>query len=96
MQAKILRKQALSVSEMEVSMGDILNLARFKDERSAPSAGPAAPTGGKAELIFFPGVRVERQTVDLSVRHQHRAGMEVSGAKKAAKTRSRGFPADRK
>ena len=78
-------------------MGEIVQLSRYQNGRTmAPIAG-ADVEGIDAEVVIFPGVRVERQTVDLSMRHQDAAGkVAAAGAKKGGRKRTDAYPKDNK
>jgi len=71
-------------------MGKILQMADFKGGHGVPpplrSSGACA---ADAEIVFFPGVRVERQSIDLALRNGGKVPyLAAAGAKKDADARS--------
>lgn len=82
---------------MGVKMADILELVQFRSDRGPASDARMNVNGVEAEIVIFPGVRVERQTVDLSLRHQEiEEDTSVATAKKGIRKRPRGFSNERK
>lgn len=82
---------------MGVEMADILELFQFRNNRGPVSNVRMSADGLEAEIVIFPGVRVERQTVDLSLRHQEiEEDTVVATTKKGVRKRPRGFSNKRK
>jgi len=81
---------------MGVKMADILELVQFRSDRGPESDPRVNADGIEAEIVIFPGVRVERQTVDLSLRHQDiEEDTLVATTKKGVRKRPRGLSTER-
>lgn len=82
---------------MGVKMAEILELVQFRNDRGPASDIRMNVDGSDAEIVIFPGVRVERQTVDLSLRHQDiEEDTLVATTKKGGGKRPRGLSTERK
>lgn len=79
-------------------MAEILELVRFLDEQKKTRSKDRQESGDlAAEVVIFPGVRVERQIVDLSARDQDVAGTIVAATvKKSGRKRPRAYPNEQK
>lgn len=75
-------------------MAEILELVRFLGKPKKPRSKDRHESGDlAAEVVIFPGVRVERQTVDLSARDQDVAGTIVAATvKKSGRKSPRAYP----
>ncbi|MEM1045190.1 MAG: hypothetical protein AAGL24_03520 [Pseudomonadota bacterium] len=59
-------------------MGVVLNMAGYRAQEKASDRKTKPASRDGAEIVIFPGVRVERHTIDLSVR-QHSVTGSIIG-----------------
>lgn len=55
-------------------MGVVLNMAGYRAQDQASGRTKKPVRRKDAEIVIFPGIRVERHTIDLSVRQHSVAG----------------------